>query len=257
MTKIYCAETFEKPKWILLKSGLWPMLKNTFTDTAKLIVNFLFDLSIFVIVIYNIVRAFRATDMKLLNKSTCILIPMINYSAKSWTLFSNKKCFYSILADTESEIFNKHSAKLNEHVQLIYRISKILFRYFALALCAYISVGSFLPIITNIGLIIPSPFEGGRFDILYRIYHFFATLYMSFNTVGYDVLYLTFMSLCVAQLDILKERLENVSQETHLYGTSIDVKMRTRYILKECAALHEMINQYESKLHFLISIQQN
>lgn len=243
MTKIRCTEPLELPKWILLTSGLWPVLNVTFAGIVKLLFNFMFDLSIFAIVISNIIRAIRAQDMKLLNKSTCILVPMTNYTAKTLTLFWNRESFYSILAITESELFNKHSEKLNKHIQFIYRISKILVRYFVFAMAAYISVGSFLPIITNIGLIIPSPFQGRKLDVSYRIYHFFATMYLAFNTVGFDILYLTCMSLCGAQLDILKERLENVSQVTYSYEMNTNAKWRAQYILKECAILHEMINQ--------------
>lgn len=169
---------------------------------------------------------------------------MVNYSAKSWTLLSNKQCFFSILMDLESGIFNKHSEKLNEHIKFIYRVSRIIYRYFVLALFAYLLVGSFLPIIINIGLIIPSPFEDGPFDIYYRMYHFFATAYMAFNTVGFDVLYLTLISLCVAQLDILKERLSNVFQEVKLSYDEDGVGKKTpQQILKECVMLHQLINE--------------
>ncbi|GJQ66211.1 hypothetical protein Trydic_g4269 [Trypoxylus dichotomus] len=162
---------------------------------------------------------------------TCILIPMVNYWAKSFTLMVNKRCFQSILLDLGSNTLNAHSEILNEHIQFIYRTSRLL-----------------------LSLTIPAPFETGKYDIIYKIGHFFATGYLAFNTIGFDILFLTLLSLCVAQLNILEERLSNGlddAEDSCEDRNRLGLEIHT--ILREIVILHETVNQFVLKLSVLVS----
>lgn len=244
MVKMNCVKTFENSKWILSKSGLWTIQEITKCTVLKLIFNFLFDVVVSTIICCNIVNAIKSKNIKLLNRMICMLISITNYIGKSSTLMVNKKCFESILLDLGSHIFNAHSEVLHEHIQFIYRRSRLFLRYFVMALTAYVTVGSFLPMVLNIGLMIPAPFDTGRFDFLYKIAHFFSTGYICFNTVGFDLLYLTLLSLCVAQLNILEARLQNVLEDaTESYSSQKQIDLVVKDILQDIIILHEKINR--------------
>ncbi|KAK9730331.1 hypothetical protein QE152_g15297 [Popillia japonica] len=116
--------------------------------------------------------------------------------------------------------------------------------YFTMALTAYMIIGSFLPMFVNISLIIPAPFNFGDYDIIYQFAHFFATGYMAFNTLGLDMLYLTLLSLCVAQLNILGGRLTTVLEDAMQNCNNKEaIVLETSNILREIVILHDRINQ--------------
>lgn len=242
MINVRCVQTLEKPVWILSTSGFWPTRKITTSQGIKLALNFIFDLALFGIIIQNIANALTFNDIKLLNKMICLLIPMGNYTAKSYTLILNRTCLFSLITDLESTSFNNHSEKLNENISYIHRICSLILKYFLIVLVAYLLTGGILPMIMDIGTILPASFDTGKYDLLYKIAHLFAMCYLAFNTVGLDILYLALLSICIAQLTILEKRLANILENAEeVCTTQYSINKEVARILRECIVLHGTI----------------
>lgn len=242
MTRISCARTIEKPKRILSMSGVWPTAKITKYTVLTMVFNLTFDIVVLTIIVLNIVNALKFKKMNVLNKMICIIISMINYIAKSTTLTINKECFMSIIQDLETTTFNRHSEELNNHIENIYNNSNLVFKYFVFMLAVYSLIGSILPMVVDLGITIPAPFYTGRYEFLYKVLHFFATGLLSCNTIGLDTLCLTLISLGIAQMNILQERLKNVLEDREkAYGKEYLLKLKVNRTLRECVILHEKI----------------
>lgn len=236
--------------WLLRKVGLWPMEKISVFTAILYILNIIFHTVALGIVIHNIIHAIQIRNINLLNWMTCVILPLVLYYSKPLTLFINKSFLKSILNDLEGDMFNRHSEKLNRHIRLIYKISNLIIRYFVFVFTTFISIFGVLPIVTNIRPIIPASFPTGRYAIVYNIAHLFGVSFMSGVSTALDVLFMSCMALCGAQLDILEERLTNVLED----GTKLFQHKATRqecanvnelveHILKECIILHEAINR--------------
>lgn len=244
MVKINCTKTLENCEWILKKIGIWPASKFTKRRITKLILNWFLYISVFLILIFDIKIAIESANYNLLNTMTCILMPLVNLTAKSSTLLINGREFCLLLKDLESIFFNKHTDKLNKHIQLINKISNILLKYFTIALSTYIIIGIIVPLTKNRETIIPVPFDTGKFDAIYKCYFLFTSVYMAFESIGLDVMYMTLLSLGCAQLNILQYQLTNVAKYLNLpYEYKNKMKLNVGYILNHCIALHETINQ--------------
>ncbi|GJQ66728.1 hypothetical protein Trydic_g15859 [Trypoxylus dichotomus] len=188
----------------------------------------------------NIINAIKDGDQVFLNQMICIIIPEINLVAKGLAIIVHRRRFLSLLDDLNSDPFNGHSDKLNIHIQLVHKFGGIMLRIFRTSIVVFLIIASVLPIVTNQHILIPSPIELGRFSILYEIVHLMFSTYMGINSICFDVLYVCIIAVCIAQLDILRDRL------IHVYEDSIDTiqgKYRTTdELLVECVILHEMIN---------------
>lgn len=245
MAKISCLETVKESSYILSKHGLLFTGKITPLDILKIVLNFLFSILIDTLVILNIKNAIRVNNMRLANWMICVLVPMLFYSARTFTLLVNKQCLVSLLKDLNSDIFNGHSEDLNRHVRAIKTISSVMLRYFGTAAAIFILVYSILPFAINIRMMIPPPFNTGRYDILYKLCHLIAIIYLGLNAVCLDIFYITLMGLAIAQLNILQERLieilpnaKAIQSKICPYETLATVASR---IVKDCVVQHEMI----------------
>lgn len=242
MDRINCGRTIEKPKFILSTSGVWPTAKTTIPTIFSIVFNLCFETMVLTIVTFNILDAIKYKQINLLNKMICIAIAVINYIAKTGTLTINKKCFLSIIEDLESDVFNGHSRKLNNHIHNIYNNCNLVFRYFAVVLVMYSLIGSILPMIVDIPLTIPVSFYRGKYQFQYKIFHFFFTALLSYNTIGLDILCLTLISVSIAQMDILQERLINVLEDCkETCGNKYFLNLEVERNLRECVILHKKI----------------
>ncbi|GJQ66207.1 hypothetical protein Trydic_g4265 [Trypoxylus dichotomus] len=62
-------------------------------------------------------------------------------------------------------------------------------------------------------MIIPTPFEMGKYDVIYKAMHVVMCVYLGLNSTSFDVLYMTLLGICIAQLYILEEMLMHVYEE--------------------------------------------
>lgn len=240
MVQIRCITTLDNPKWILSKFGFWIKYNGTAWEKYRFVVCVSFNIALITVVCLNIVNSIKTGEIRLLNRMTCMLVEGFTYIAKLITLIINERCFELILMDLDSEAFNTHNRKLNEHIQYIHKISKLLFGYFIITVLTYLIIGTFLPIVINISPMVPAPFHTGTYDIVYKLILFILCSYMAFNSIGLDTLYLTLLSLCIAQLNILNGKLlEGVDD------VSVKVKSKEEMILKSHAALREIVKLHE------------
>lgn len=259
MVHVNCSEPLRKPMWILKTAGLWPLGTITKFVALKYLGNVIYDIVFLYIVLHNIVNAVVSKNINLLNWMTCVFMPLINYYAKNITLFANKRYLISILDDINGDAFNRHSDKLNRHIQSILRISNIIIRYFAFVLTSFISAFGLLPFVTNTRPLIPAPFDVGKYENLYNIAHLFACIFIGTASTGLDVFFMSLMTLCAAQLDILEEMLRDIWDDANetfrnpllkkRFDTIHDVVQQT---LTECVILHETINRLVQCMLFLI-----
>lgn len=244
MPNARCDDVLSKSRRVLLKTGLWPTSKRTKYAIPKLIFNFIFHSTILTMIVCNIVDAKRRNDNTKLNWMMCVLCPVLTYIAKVTTISTNKIGFYSILDDLKSRTFNAHNGKLNEHIRQIDKISKLLLGYLTTTVLAFSAAGSILPIILQTEVMIfPAPMNLGKYSILYKIIHLFMTTYVSFNTVGLDVLYMSLLGLCRAQLDILEDRLSYILEDVTNNRNDIEINVMMRYVVRECSILHDAVNE--------------
>nr|QBB72958.1 odorant receptor [Protaetia brevitarsis] len=257
MSKIGYKEALAIPISVLTKMGLWPAKKVNLVVISKLFMNIVIAIITETVMVSNIIQAARSVNMKLLNWSICVFFPLTNLHIKALSLWINRSYFLSLLNDLDSTSFNNHPVKLNRHIQTIAKISDVIVKYFALVMVIFLSIFSLLPSFTNLPLMMPPPFDMGKFDVAYRIGHLLATSYLATMSATIDSLYMSLIALSNAQLDILRERLIKVSEDANELCDSMD-KMKwdagVWIILKECVLLHDTITKYISKLSAVLSL---
>lgn len=246
MSKITYREALTVPIQLLIKMGLWPGNEMCTTLVLKLLFNLIVAITTEAIMLQNIANGIRTKNMKLLNWSICVFFPLTNLHVKTIPLWMNRKVFRSVLEDLDSRAFTEHPDKLNRHIQIIGRVANMIVRYFAIVMTIFLSIFSVLPSFTNVLLMMPAPFDTGRFDIAYRIAHLLVTSYLATMSATIDTFYMSLIALSGAELNILKERLMNILEEANeSHGTlnkdDFDVTVWT--ILKECVILHDTITK--------------
>lgn len=242
MVRISCVKTLENPKWILSKLGLWINSDSTVWGKYKFVIGLSFNIALIILVCQNIINSMNIREIKLLNRMTCMLVEGLTYLAKLSTIILNKKWFESILIDLDSEAFNTHNHKLNEHIQYIHKTSKLLFGYFIITILTYLVFGTFLPIVVNISPMVPAPFNTGKYDIIYRFVLIILCNCMAFSSIGLDTLYLTLLSLCMAQLNILDGKLVEAVDDVAMKAKSKEeMALKCHTDLREIVRLHEGI----------------
>lgn len=247
MGKIDCIETLKTSSYVLSKTGVLFTKKLCTLDITKIVLNILLDLVINIIIVLNIKNSLEINNVKLTNWMVCLLLPMENYVAKRLTLLVNKKCLISLLDILNSEVFNNHSEKQNRHIQMLNKISRLIFRYFAFTMTVSLTVFCLLPFIVDIKMMIPPPFETKQFEVVYKLLHFLSAFYLAVNTTGLDMFYMTLLGLGNAQLKILEERLLNLLEDSKQIQRLTEVvacdhiDSITERILKDCIILHKMI----------------
>lgn len=247
MKKVTCSDTVKTVISILSKEGLLFRGEMTKLDKCKAALNLLLAVAVNMFIMLDIINALKIDNMNMANWMICVLIPGIGYGTKEFTLLVNRRCFSALLQDLSSLSFNAHNDRLNRHIRLIDRTSNLLFKYFLISDSIIIISFCVLPFALNIRMGIPAPFETGRFDVLYKLFHLMYCSYIGYNMTFLDILYMTLMGLAIAQLNVLKERLtdivEDASDMKMFEETSIlhETNIVARRILREYILLHGMI----------------
>ncbi|KAK9718502.1 7tm Odorant receptor [Popillia japonica] len=133
----------------------------------------------------------------------------------------------------------------------------MLYRYFSIAMMAFLAMFSVLPAIVDIGIMmIPASFNIGKYDKPYRIWHMFYTCFIAYNSAAYDTLYMTLIYFGAAQINILEERLKNLYEDTIKISSGFQYSKTqecvSRKILRECIVLHNLINRISATWTSLI-----
>lgn len=246
MTKISCVEAISKISDSLLLHGLLPTKKIKRYQLLKVILQIVFYFVVLNLIIKNIVNALRKSDMILLNRMVCaMLIPVSMLLAKVIAVFKNKHYFFIILEYLDSNIFNDHNEELNRNIQKIAYIARLILRYYTIVGAAYLSLSTFLPMVMDISLLLPMPYNIGKFNVYYKYIHLLVMVYLTFQSLYFDMLYLSLLGLCVAQVHILQMKLrdifENSKEKATLYAVELNVI--TEEILKECVILHKLLDK--------------
>lgn len=246
MKKVSCIEVISTQMFILLRQGLLPSENTQKLKKIKLVIHLLVTMFITGAAFINISNGIKSGDALLVNKMVFFLIPELNLLAKSFAIFNNRTLFLLLLKDLQSDAFNHHSANLNQHVQYVDKVNKLIMRYFAISMAVFITFTSALPIVTNLGLLVPYPFEMKKFEVAYGFIHLFMIAYLAVNSASYDVLLMSLIGICIAEWNILATRLINVyddSVESFLTEDINNTNERVQKILKECIVLHETLNR--------------
>lgn len=248
MTHTSCIQVLAKPIWVLKKTGMWSLERCTILKMIKLTIYSIFSIFAYGIVIYNIKIAIKTNNTDSLNWMISVLLPLTNYYSKGIALFTRKSYLRSILDDLQSDAFNMQNKELNRHIESVHKISKMLYRYFSIAMMAFLAMFSVLPAIVDIGIMmIPASFNIGKYDKPYRIWHMFYTCFIAYNSAAYDTLYMTLIYFGAAQINILEERLKNLYEDTIKISSGFQYSKTqecvSRKILRECIVLHNLINR--------------
>lgn len=244
MVRVKCAAALESSKWILSILGVWMQDKITTLQKIQIFIGICTNIAAILIIYQNIVNAAKLKDYGYLNRMTCLLAEDITYTAKWFTLMVNRKYFEAILLDIDSQAFNTHNETLNAHIEYICRTSRILLGYLVIVIAIYLTVGSILPIFLNISLVIPSPFESDVYDSVYMFAHLYMCCYLAIGVMGLDLLYLTLLSMCLAQLNILNGRLVKIAESIRATNELKMVTIVQNYtIVREIVRLHDAINR--------------
>lgn len=255
MTRVMCIHPIKKNLSILGKEGLLPNDKFKFTQLLKITAHALFFTLIMAINITIIVKAIKKGSGMELNRATCITIPIAQLIFKAVALLINNEYFNLVMEDLKSDIFNNHSMELNIHIEFVYKVSELLRKYYTIAIGLFLFVTAFLPFVSNVRLMMPPPFDMGKYMVFYKFIHFLMTIYMAINSISYDVIYMSLITLCIAQLNILQERLVKIHEESRRMLENKDVEhlsmeddsngkfiIGEELILKKCIVLHDRIN---------------
>lgn len=247
MKKVVRSDTLKTVISILSKEGLLFRGNITTLDKFKVALNILLVVTVNIFVILDIINALKSDNIKMASWMICVLIPAAGCGTKGFTLLVNRKCLFALLQDLSSLRFSEHDDKLNKYIRIIDKRSNLLLKYFLISVSLIIISFCVLPFAINIRMGIPAPFDTGRFDIPYKLFHLMYCTYMGYNMSFLDVLYMTLMGLGIAQLDVLKERLTDILEEVNKRevfeeGNVLqDTNITARCVLREYILIHEMI----------------
>lgn len=239
MAKMNCLEPLRITLYILSKNGFVVTGKITGINVMKIMLNIAFLIITYSMIILNIRKAMTASDTGLANWMLCILVPMVYYAAKGFTLLVKRDRLLSILEDLQSDVFNRHGEILNRHVRRVNTLSRLLLQYFAVAAFIVMIVCCFLPFVVNMRMMVPYPFEAKKFEIPYKLCHMVLIAYFAVNSATFDVFYMGLLGLGISQLNILNERLKDAPNKQFFRTRDADIQMKRS--LGECVALHKMI----------------
>lgn len=193
------------------------------------------------VLILNIIKGIKLNKPMFINRMIWIVIPLINFLAKLIALHKNKKYYLFVIQNLKSDSFNTQDKQLNQHILLIEKISGLMWKYFGLTIGVMYLVSCVLPVVVDIEPLMPCPVNIGKYDTFYRILHLTFTFYYAINSPGCDLLLMSLLGICIAQLSILKERLIGLrgSDTETVNAMSVHVEKT----LRECIALHKVINE--------------
>lgn len=246
MVKMNCIEPLMRVSNVLLREGLYPKEKLENLQLVKIILHFGFYALILSCVVMNGVDAVKTGNAMALNHATCIFFPTFNLAVKAMVVLRKRKYFLSLMEDLRSDVFNSHSEKLNEYVKFVHRTTELILRYYTIVMSAYVSITSVLPFVTNAKMMIPPPFDMKQYVVIYNILHVFIGAYLALNAASFDVLFMSLLGSCIAQLYILEQRLINMFEESREKckdQNSMPLASKEAIIVKECILLYLRISQ--------------
>ncbi|KAK9709301.1 7tm Odorant receptor [Popillia japonica] len=245
MTKIPCTNTLSPIRWFLLKEGLFPTSNSNNLSLLKLLVNFIFYSIIFSILVADLIKTIKARNTVMFNTMTCVVIPVANLAAKIMAIWWNKESFLSLVNDLDSIAFNNHSQTQNQYIQIVNKLAKIFLKILVGVVAIYIVVTGILPFLIDTTMMIPPPVDMGQFTLFYKIIHIIMVLYLGSASICHDLLFMTLLGLCIAQQNILEQKLLNIHEEAVKISTETGFSNRftEKQILKQCVVLHETINR--------------
>lgn len=249
MFKIKCIDTLNVSSKILLGTGILHTRKLTNFDIMKVMFNYLFYVLTFTVCILNIINAIKASNQNHAFWIAGVLIPLTTYISKTIAPLLNRSSLVLALHYLESDIFNGHSEKLNRHIQLIDKLSRFILYYFIMAAVITVTVFAVLPLLIDVQVLLLAPFNTGRFEFVYKLFHLFSISYLGVNSVCLDVFNMTLMALAIAQLNILQERLSCIVEDAKYIHIKVKVSsyskknLAMQSVVNECVILYEAINE--------------
>lgn len=248
MPKINCIEPLVKVNRILSKEGLLPNgTGRKQIHIVQLTLHTLLAGTALLFMIINGINAIKTGNGRALIHSVCTIMPGANLVVKLVVVLVKKETLLSLLGYLKSDVFNSHSDELNGYVRVVHGISELIWKYYIVVIAGYVFVVGALPILLDTKTMqIPPPFDMGRYEILYKFLHVVICIYFGINSICLDVLFMSLIGLCIAQLYILEKRLIYVLEEVDRMCENRDPKEMSlceERILKFCIILHESLNQ--------------
>lgn len=242
MTNIKCIDAVSTTRWMLSKSGVWPMKRMNCLDWFKLTINWTYALSLVIMMLIEITNVWR--DYKKLAEILGTIFPYGTYGCKLIALAYNKKCFFEIINDINSATFNSHPKDLVQPIAQTIWISKTAEKIFKFLLLLLLMIYLIFPIIDHNALPIPLSYELGNYYYLMHLYQMTALILTAWNISCIDLLFTSFVGLAAAQIDILREKLirckcnEDSTTAEEIFDRNVAV------ILQDCIKLHIAIIRY-------------
>lgn len=236
-----CFHVISISRRILLKQGLLPSRNKRKLRILKMMLHCLMYTIALSVLLINIIKGIRQHNPMFVNRMMCIVIPMLNILAKWLAILKNEKYYLSVLVMLKSDIFNTSDNKLSRHILLVEKISRLMSRYFIVTIGALFLVAGVLPIITEIEPLMPCPVDIGQYRILYNILHMPVAFYFAINSIGFDLLLMSLLGICVGELSILEERLVGL-ENSNARNVNV-ISSNVQKALNECLVLHQMINE--------------
>lgn len=245
MSRTSCLQVISRTSNILLRQGFLPVKHEKQVPVLKLTFHLICYIFFYNLAIKNIINAINTSDIVLLNRVMCtVTLPVTTHITKTLTVIKNRKCFLLLLDDLNSDIFNRHSNEQNKIIQRVDYFAKLLLMYYTTVGILFLSMATFVPMIMDIRMLLPMPYNIENVDIYYKFVHTFITLYFGFNGVMFELLYFSMMGLCAAQLRILQSKLKSILESSleRKKHCSTSIQCIIEETLKECVILQELIN---------------
>lgn len=236
MRNIRCSDALITTKWMLRKSGIWPLKKMNFFDKIKLIINWAYALSLMVMVLFEAANIWR--NYQKLAEILCTVFPSISYLCKLVALVCKKKHFFAIIDSMDSTIFNSHPEEQKIPIIITIKVSRMAAKVFRVLIVLLIMLYLIFPILDHNALPIPISFKLGNYFYLMHFYQMSALILIAWNITCIDLLFTTFTGLAAAQIDILERKLLTSMKDI---GNSQDFNQSIASTLRSCIQLHVAI----------------
>lgn len=212
------------PKTMLTISGLWPRRDKDLLYKMKIFVSTIISVFLAKIVLVELIR--NITHIDIITDHLCLYATTMSYLIK-YAIFAYKESnVLDIVRQIHQQSFNNYPNRLDFYTKRTIRSATFIARLYQSSCLVVIVLYSLKPLImeniNNTALPVQASFNTGIFYFPLYFLEVFGLAATCWNNSCLDALAMQLMNIGSSQLDILAEKLINVTQWAGLSAKEID-----------------------------------
>nr|XP_023027980.1 odorant receptor 13a-like [Leptinotarsa decemlineata] len=234
-------EAISIPKKFFTLSGHWPGAKTTIFQRILFCLEILFSLSL----LAELTNHFD--DYEILSEHLSITISPTSYLIKLIIFKFKSDAVQHLISSIKLKEFNNCPKHLRDIIEETVKYSKFLGHGYQLLCFVTVLLYSLVPVFTKADLPVKFSYNTGNFKPVMYAFQVIGMVSTASNNSSMDILAMSLMRICAAQIEILNRKIIGLSDEKY---RSDHIKTK----LKECVKHHMKIIRYHKLLNKVFSM---